>query len=83
MQTFQDTETTVEKHPEYDSYIMEEDDLDELDGISGEISGATTVLSKTCLSTDSIEDDEDKQSTSSAINIRSQVPFLGKLIIGL
>ncbi|VDK82682.1 unnamed protein product [Litomosoides sigmodontis] len=68
-----DTETIVGKHSEYDSYIMEEDDLDELDGISDEISEAITVLSKTCLSADSMGDDEDKQSTSSAINIRSQM----------
>ncbi|CAG9539290.1 unnamed protein product [Cercopithifilaria johnstoni] len=66
-----DAETAVDEHSEYDSYIMEEDDLDELDGISDEMNKAVTVLSKACSSGGSVGD-ENEQTTSSSI-IRTQM----------
>lgn len=57
---------------------MEEDDLDGLDVISNEVN--QMVLPDTCLSSNSIENDKNKQSTSSAISIKTQVSFLGYLI---
>ncbi|VBB28473.1 unnamed protein product [Acanthocheilonema viteae] len=68
-----DAETVVDKHSEDDSYIMEEDDLDELDGVSDEMNKAPTILSEICLSADSVEDDENKGTTSSAISITTQM----------
>lgn len=83
MHTFQGAETVTDKHSECDSYVMEEDDLDGLDVISDEMNETVTVLSETGPLASSAEDDENGQTTSSVINIRTQVRFLDKLIIGL
>ncbi|EJW76958.1 hypothetical protein WUBG_12132 [Wuchereria bancrofti] len=67
-----DAKNTILKYSENDN-IMEED-LNESNITSDEISKtATVVLSEASLSIDSVEDKENEQTTSSAINIGTQV----------
>ncbi|VDK67738.1 unnamed protein product [Onchocerca ochengi] len=68
-----DAQTLTDEHSKYDTYVMEEDDLDAPDEISDGMNKTFIVLSETGQSADSIEDDQNEQTTSSAINIRTQM----------
>uniref|UniRef100_A0A1I7VB88 Serine/threonine-protein phosphatase 4 regulatory subunit 1 n=1 Tax=Loa loa TaxID=7209 RepID=A0A1I7VB88_LOALO len=68
-----DIETATNKYSEYDSYVMEEDDLKKLGVTTDEITKTVTVLYETSPSTGSVEGDKNEQTTSSAINTRTQM----------